>query len=499
MSQLKENENNSLQFSCSLDKATIQSGLDNNGKLSGCFKELALMQLKDPGVAKTKLNFKSEDIPLFMQSYSYVVSPWPIVIDQHVQAKLQEMCATMPGIFNKVLRQVAKQDRAFLLEYLNINELQLDLALQRDIDTRDIVARWDAIFSNGQIKLIEINVGSMIGGLHMACLSDQMLNLLKQYSVSKNWDLVDRNGFDKFFNSVNQSIARLKGRNATGKSAYFLPVKAQQGFDVETVESLKEFLKREYKQQLPEHLQETGDLFFCNAIEKLDFRADKKLYFDDVELDAIILSADGDEQIPRALYSLLEAGVAAGGQYYFPDSISYTLLGIKLLFGLIQEPKIQHLLTDEERLMISKFIPFTTRLCSDFSFYNGKLTPVKQIIEQEKDRLVIKKSVSMQGKDVMIGRAVSQQEWLSFYQQYKDDPDWLLQEMCIPDKYISADPVNGVDTYKMNWGVFSFAGNYSGTMIRGMPQSGSDIVNSAQGAVEFAVLEEQKYKNKITL
>lgn len=498
MSQTILNDHSSLQFSCSLDEDTIQLGLENNAKLSDCYKELALMQLQDPGLAKTELNFKAADIPLFMQSYGYVVSPWPIVIDQKVQDRLQQICATMPGIFNKVLRQMAKLDREFLLDYLNINELQLDLALQREIDTRDVVARWDAIFSNGQIKLIEINVGSMIGGLHMACLSNQTLHLLKQFSVSKNWDLIDRNGFNQFFNGINQSIARLKGDKATGKSAFFIPVKAQRNFNGETVESLKQFLRREYKQQLPDHLREKGELFFCNALEKLDIRSDKKLYFDGIEMDAVILSADDEEQIPRALYSVLEAGVA-GEQYYFPDSISYTLLGIKLLFGLIQEPKVQHLLTAEERLMIRNCIPFTTRLSSEFSLINGKLTPVKQIVERDKDKLVIKKSISMQGNDVMVGRAVSQEEWLSFYHEHKDNPDWLLQEMCVPDKYISADPINGVDTYKMNWGVFTFSGNYSGTMIRGMPENGSDIVNSAQGAVEFAVLEEQEYKNKITL
>lgn len=478
--------------------ARIQQGLRNNRHLSERFEQLAQLQLQNPELSKAELDLDAPEVPLFMKSYGYFISPWPVVINRPTLAHFDHLCAMVPKILDKVLRKLAETDRQYLLDYLNISELQLSLCLQRPIDTRDILCRYDAVISKGVTKLIELNIGSMIGGMHLKWMSPQALKLLKQQSVSATWDLADSNGYDKLFGGVIDSAKRLKGDAVTGNCAFFIPVNAQKKFFDDTVDSLKSCLRMQYKEALPAHLQDKGDLYFCNALEGLSLSAENKLFFDGVEMDAIVLSADEEEQIPISLYNMLETAVV-DGQFYYADSISYTLLGLKLLLALVHEAKVNKFLTPEERQIVKNNIPFSTRLSAEFCLVDGKMTPVKTLVEEQKDRFVIKKSLSMQGNDVVVGESVDMETWLSLYEKHKHDTDWLLQEMCTPDEHICADPINGVGLYKMVWGLFSYSGTYCGAFIRAMHEQGDTIINSSRGANEFFVLEEQAYKNKISL
>ncbi|MFZ8201756.1 hypothetical protein [Alteromonas portus] len=502
---LNQEKNNNCEdssaLSAQLENVKIKQGLANNRLLSDSFQQLAILQLSDKQLANVSLDLMAEDVPIFMQSYDHLISPWPVIIDKDMLAKFDYICATLPTLLYKVMTELAKSERQYLLDYLNISELQLDLFLQRNIEIRDVVCRYDAVISNGVIKLVEANIGTMIGGLHLSWITPQSLNLLKLNDVSKTWNLVDRNGYGNLFSSVVSYALREKRHNATGNCVFFLPVQAKENLELDSqlkYESLLNTLETVYKEKLPAHLKGKGKLFFCDSQHDLSLASGNKLCFKDEEVDGIVFHSDTENQVPREIYSLLEAGFV-DGQYYYPDALAYTLMSIKLLFALVHEIKVKKILTPEERELVASCIPLSMRLSSEHCLLEGKITSIKTLIENNKDRFVIKKSRSMQGNDVMVGRSVDQDTWMAFYNQHKHDSDWLLQEMCIPDDNICADSTNGVGIYKMVWGIFSFGGQYSGSFIRAMPENGDSVINSARGANEFLVFEEQQYKNKITL
>jgi hypothetical protein len=242
-----------------------------------------------------------------------------------------------------------------------------------------------------------------------------------------------------------------------------------------------------------------GNFYVFNEINSIQWGVDGNISIDGVIVDAMLLPIVKGDELPLHFQAKLQAYSEKGG-FYYPDSDALTLLSIKLLFALAHEAVSLACLTDAERNIIETHIPWSARLCGDSVTFRGESYATEDFVRLFQSQLVLKKSQSMQGKDVMVGNAVSTVEWMTLFNQKRFDLDWLIQYYCAPDLIYSADHHVGMSEYRMIWGIFGFNNSYAGSWCRGVSQGNTDkVINLARGAVEFVVTEEQEKKEKLVL
>lgn len=463
--------------------------LKNNKRLSNSYFELGKMLIQNKHLHSHFIPKVSDDIPHFMQNYPYEISPWPVIISQDFVNYANPVLENIPAIFKKVVDALSKTDKTYLRDYLNIPDLFLDLYLSKEVDLRDVICRYDATMSGGDLKLIELNIGLSLGGLDLDWFIPALRKAFSENPETQEWQLNHTSGYGLIFHSVMESIIRLKGKGARGNILFFIPPTIKAEFGIKGVSELKQSLSEYFAESLSKYKLE-GQIYFFTLFDDVELKSSGELYYQGNKIDTILLNTDSENQVPKALFSMLESGSLADN-FFHPDSLRYTIFSKKLLFALVHEPALQHLLTAKEQQLVKTHIPKTNRLISPSVSWEGQVIDTLEFIKANKDSLVIKKSVSMQGKDVMVGRATDMSDWLNFYQTYKGDSDWLLQEYCDPDLNVCADPNGGLSLYRMVMGIFSVQSKWAGGFMRAIPAvNGANIINAARGASVFIILEE---------
>ncbi|MCO7226823.1 hypothetical protein [Pleionea sp. CnH1-48] len=472
-----------------------QEGIEkNNGHYSKLYEKLAGLLVNHESTANKPFNYRSERIDVFMHNYndSHVVSPWPCIVDESFLNKMKDMVRSFPAIFFKALKILHSRGRDNFCDYLNVPPIIFEFFAQYELNANDIPIRYDAIVEQGDFKLLELNCGASLGGWQMDWLQREVLSSLQDFSDSKDWNLRHHPVCESLFKWLIQSINRKKGDSATGNILFFVP-----GIAEDELEKMQRAFRGVYENVRPSYFAK-GDVFFMANIDDLDVTVDGYIRFDGMEMDTLMLSIENSEDMSEKLYNHIQAASSLG-HFYHPDDANHTLMGNKLIFALLHEDFVQQEMTAEEISLINRHVPWTAKVGSESVIWQGERYQVSDLVVLKKEQLVLKKSHSAQGFDVVVGRSSTQEEWEEVVNSQLDN-DWLYQAYCAPDLVVSADSIEGAGAFRMVWGVFSLGGTYGGSFLRGVrDKSTSSVINSANGATEFLVFEEQKLKNKVTL
>ncbi|MCO7199083.1 hypothetical protein [Pseudoalteromonas sp. OANN1] len=465
----------------------------NNAFYSELFAELADLLAADQTMASLSFDEANSSISDFMADFIYNVSPWPVIINDNTVRTFSRVVDNMPAVLIKLLNYFARHEPLWLCDYLNISEMALARYTKCAINSEDIMCRYDAIMTNKALKLVEINIGSSLGGWWSDWLYPEIQAALNQVDVVKDWNHKYRKISENTFKAVWQSIVRLKGNDAKGNMFIFLPDTATTNLAL-----VHQHLNTLVMTTKPDIYPE-GKLFIFNELDKIEWRTDGNMAIDGEIMDTLLLPVVKGDELPISFVAKLQA-YSEKRKLYVPDNEALNLLANKLLFSLAHEPKSKKVLTNTELSLIEEHIPWSTKLNSKAIHRDGISLLTEEYIKQNQQSLVFKKSQSMQGKDVLVGCTTPREEWLNFYEQNKHDSDWLIQAYCAPDLIYSADQNVGFSSYRMVWGIFGFNDHYSGAWCRAVNESNDDtVINLARGAVEFVVTEEQQLKGKLVL
>lgn len=465
----------------------------NNTFYSKLFGELVGFLEANPELAVLPFDDANSSISDFMSDFRYNVSPWPVIIDDATVRTFSRVVDNIPAIMIKVINHYLEADPKWLCDYLNVSEVALERFKKHNIQTADIMCRYDAIMADKKLKLVEINIGSSLGGWWSDWLYPEIQQVLDGVKVVKDWNHKYRKVSENTFKAVWQSILRLKGSDAQGNVFIYLPDTATNNLG-RVHEHLNDMVMSTKPAQYP-----NGQLFIFNDLDAIEWMPDGNIRLDGTVMDTLMLPIVRGDELPISFQAKLQA-YSEKNKFYYPDNEGLTLLSLKLLFALVHEEETHRFLSSTERALIEEHIPWSTKLNNEQVFYGGSMHETEDFIIANQQKLVFKKSQSMQGLHVIVGESVSPQEWLQFYHENRHDPDWLIQAYCAPDLIYSADQKVGLSAYRMVWGIFGFDNKYAGAWCRGVAISNDDtVINLARGAVEFVVTEEQQQKRKLVL
>ncbi|HTZ42540.1 MAG TPA: hypothetical protein VMB79_01655 [Jatrophihabitans sp.] len=198
-----------------------------------------------------------------------------------------------------------------------------------------------------------------------------------------------------------------------------------------------------------------------------------------------------DDEASLAAYDRLLAAHDRG-RFRMVTTLEGHLYTSKATLGLLHEPTFAALLTDAERDLVRRLVPWT-RVLSPRGDFRSEAEQAELIERCRRDResLVIKPGIGYGGFGTVIGSDATPQEW---EQTLTDSAgtDWVVQERVASRPEPVVNPETGeVEDWIANWGVFVDESGYNGAFIRALKPADGSIVAYAnpgtRGACVFAV------------
>lgn len=409
----------------------------------------------------------------------YISGKWPILLQPKRIEEMAQFIQPVVEIMFKALEVCFKHDVEGFCQYLGESESLHQLLFDREKFKRkalmqgmEIIARHDFVYTQGQIKLLEVNAGSNIGGWEFDWSYHSLLNFAKQFDTESRDELYFRPTFPSLLKGMATSIKHLDKQNKTGNMMLRVDLR---NTPEQALTQLSMGINHVYR-NVPDYIG--GEVLICGDSLELSFNDDGELCCRGIRCDAVMLPHKiADPELHQALlHSYLD------NKLVFPDSPIHRILGNKMLLALLHDERVLAALTVEQQQWVERYVPKAIKI--------GSSSAEKQQIIANKDQWVLKKSTSLQGQDVVIGKETSVADWTDKINGMDESDFWVVQQYCEPDEIYLPDDELNASVHTPVWGVFDGGGQYAGSLVRAVANDcESKVINAAIGAKVHLVFE----------
>ena len=372
---------------------------------------------------------------------------------------LLKMVASIPNrVFNGNYRRLLKyqghsdDEIDLLLPYCNGPFLSVAIQLARP----DYIPTWRGI------RLVEMNIAAPIGGIGVL---DRYMDNVRETTLAEE---LRASGISLEFPPLSRiwlDTLLIGDPTREGHAPYIVEVAKDE-------ETAQEFGEAEAIWALRRQGVQAAEVPFHNLI----FRQDG-LYVDrrkvDVLISGFIYSEAKAKGILKDCSQILEK--QQNGQLTYYGSPVHTIFDNKINLAILTADEFTWAFTRNERENISRLIPKTSVL-------NSKT--LEQILENQQ-KLVLKPATEFGGTGIVIGRAVSREEWKTHVLNALNSAcPYIIQELVGERILRKAIGPRGPEDREMVLGCCMFGGRFAGTLIREKccGEGGDPVINCATGA-----------------
>ncbi|WUR12332.1 hypothetical protein E7V67_021910 [[Empedobacter] haloabium] len=416
-----------------------------------------------------RLSELGQDVHPMFRDYPYALHAWPWFLGPAMRERLRGSVERIPALLNRAI--LAEFDGApdELADYYGVPGPVAHLFVELGSETPYMLQRTDAVLTATGMKIVELNVGSSIGGWQIHWMD-------RHYRQQE--------GLVPF-------LARHECRTVDIPDAfmgYLIGAMRDKGFDTRVLFLItEEFERLQGHVALREIFERTlarcggaGEILFARTADGLEGRADG-VYLDGSRLGAVMNSRPDNQVLARA---------AVRGQILWPDNPFDAVLGDKRSLSILYQHKDTGLFDAAERALIEEFVPWSVALTDTEVEFEGTRMALPALLREQRHRFVIKTAVGQQGDDVFIGKFTDAAEWAEVVERGLREPGWLVQEFCVSLPFYGQHGEQGYGIYDVVWGIFGFGDSYGGCWLRLMEKdSGNGVINSAKGAQEAIVYD----------
>lgn len=406
----------------------------------------------------------------FMRTYQYPINSWPFFVSPAFVANMEEMNGNILRITYAAIRGIFNNDPARMAAAMGIDTVRCSLFLGK-LNLSDICFRTDAVLTASGLKLVEVNVGTSIGGWQIQWMDETFRNhpgyrgFFDQHSVNC------RNTPVTFFRFLIESAARIQDA-----APRIILVKVRKGFDPDMY---GEFLHHCIGEAVAGSGVDASIRFFA-SFDELEVTSQGTFH----DGDRIHLVTFGDlSGEPPAPVELLRSMLA--GRLACPDFPTNMVLSDKRAMALLHHAVQVGALPAADAALVTRYVPRTFLMGGPL--YRPAL--MDELLTR-KDDYVVKQCDGMQGIDVYVGRFMTAEDWAAKLGTLERPELWIAQEYCESVCFYGHAP-GSRQVFDFVWGVFQFGERFGGSWIRMMPVDGNydGVINSARGAQERIVFE----------
>ena len=179
------------------------------------------------------------------------------------------------------------------------------------------------------------------------------------------------------------------------------------------------------------------------------------------------------------------------GAICMANPLNSKLAGKKSLMAVLQSDAMADKLTEEEKVIVEKHIPWTRMVADEKTTYEGKTVDMLNFLRENRANMVMKPIGLFGGKNVAIGHEMNDKDWEDVLQTAMVDKYVAQEYIPIPEIDLPVYDENGMhfEPKKVNMNFFAFNGKYAGGMAR---VSDSSIINISAGGGLIPVMAATK-------
>ncbi|WP_160128173.1 hypothetical protein [Kordia antarctica] len=411
----------------------------------------------------------------------YPVNAWPIIISETTANELQTLSIKLPKLIQQIPKLYFNNDVKKIADYyFSGNEFIAQYAMISHEKKIDIGSRLDLMYTEDGFKVLEINIGSSIGGWQVQSFEKVIRKFHPYLSNQENSNYFhsedSQKNYVKFL--IDKTLQHVKSIENEVNIFINFGQDQHEEIDAKSLLFFNELLDVEFKKRGLTGMACSGKL------SSLKLR-NGNLYLGNTKIHSVILLVSDDEEVPVDVFRsfLMDAT-------YFPDHVGVTMYGDKRNLGLLRTLAEKSKFSEEDNELILDSIPWTAEIKKRDIIYKKETFDLIDFLRNHKDLMVIKSARGYQGKDVFIGKYVTNEEWEEAIQIGLQETDFIAQEFSDSINFKAPNKNNEWTSHKLVWGSFGFGNMYGGVWVRmSEVESNLGVINSATGAVEAIVYE----------
>lgn len=332
-----------------------------------------------------------------------------------------------------------------------------------------LYARADAFHDGKSFRLLELNVGSELGGVDSAQLNRAFLDVPAFGSFAEANGLGHTDTMAHLVAELRAAAATVAGADPVSPVVALLEGPGAFG-DHDSV-----FLS------IQEDMRGHGIELLLGEIQELTEEEDGKLALHGRPLDVVLrYFAAGQiagDPVARAALTRVNRAHAAGRTALFTP-LEGALFTSKAALGLLHRPSVRAVLTDAERELIDRVLPRTWVLGTE----DPGAAEALAYARAHRAELVLKPGIGYSADGVVIGRDVTDAAWDEAL-AVTAVRDYVAQELVVPALEQVIDPQSGrPEEWVANWGIFVTPQGFGGAFCRALkPRDGSVITYANPG------------------
>lgn len=432
------------------------------------------------------------------------VQSWPTLLGGAARVEMERATVGLSRLIRKLPGLVFDYDADAISAYY-----QLDLDFIRHFvmppTTQTVLdgafGRADFVLTADRLWCVEFNLAANVGGIWEAPgHGERMMSLplVRDYLARLGIEVRSRNSLRVMLRQVVTHARRhaallsqaddAEWRQRGAVNVAYAIAKAAITWD-DTMHAVSDYLANEYAEACRELAQESGD----DAREARP-GAFVLCGFEELAVDGPHLTLNG-----RRIHALLEftAGDVpvhvlrchAQGGFTLHNGPATYLLCNKLNLALLSEYADSGLFDAGEQALIDAHVPWTRKVTNERATMDGVDVLLPAFILEQREQLLLKKSISRSGHDVVPGIDTAPDAWARALEHALFERDWIVQQYhaCPVLPYQHGE--HGWLPHRGVWGMFVFGDAYGGGFLRLQPDVQGAVVATSRGAVDGVVLE----------
>lgn len=338
------------------------------------------------------------------------------------------------------------------------------------------LARADLYHDGTAFQLMELNIGSTVGGMDNALVNrvGMTLPFLADFVGSNNLSWVD---------TLAELAALLIAEAGTLPGQRPLVIVVDMPDKLHLYESLLLTSGAE--------LGRLGVDFLPVQLDQLRI-TDGGVWWQDRRVDLIyrlFLVEDFLEPgTPQLLEPLMRA-VERGAVGLF-SPLDTELYGSKAALAMLSDEANRHLLTAAELTSLDRLLPWTRMVRHEAVTVDGESVDLHEYALAQREELVLKPAMMHGGLGVVLGWQLDDTQWRAQLEAATDGPYVLQRRIrAVPEPFPTAD---GVVPMLLIWGAFTLGdGRYGGALVRGTTDLTGSVLNGTGGATLSCCFHEE--------
>ncbi|MEP7010029.1 MAG: hypothetical protein ABJC13_06880 [Acidobacteriota bacterium] len=389
--------------------------------------------------------------------YTGILHPWPFFAGPDVLAEIERVTMGLSRLHRRIPERIFDNDPERIAEHFGLDPLYAELLLEPPNGLDSALGRADLAWSEGGgFKCLEFNFGARIGGGESRFRAERYERVpeLREFFEREGipWTAQKNTTREIFHHFLDEALKLGLGREGYLNLSMLLHQKLDFG--------LAERFKGEFDLALAERGLPLGGRLYLSQLEEL-YEKDGALYSGDRRIHGMI------EMTPKWTHPAAYPLAAAGELVLFNGPIHWILSG-KNNLALLSENQDSDRFTPEERELLSAHLPWTRIVNRREVRFDGKDWDLKTLLAERRGDLVLKSCRSLGGKDVVVGRASTDERWQEAIDTAFSGDLWIVQEF-VPSRGFLALSAEGVEPHDLIWGPFAFGDRFGGTFLRLQP------------------------------